>query len=132
MLEILFLGVMCYSLNMLLKGKVDNPIGFFVLMVALWFIGEITGFLAGQFVFAVLYGPGVDVRLHAYGTALFGAFLGAGSVFAVAWIMPNRRAVPGAAGVMRKIELPPGLEPAPERRSEPAEESGNPYQPPKA
>jgi hypothetical protein len=84
MLEIILLVVMCKNIGQIMRKKGRKPFAFQLLLVAMWFGGELAGGVLGTIATAIIDGRYEGVGLLAYGCALLCAGLGAWVAFQIA------------------------------------------------
>ena len=84
MLEIIILFVMCKNMGQIVRRKGRRPLGFQLLLIGMWFGGEIVGGLLGTIATAMIDGQYEGVGPLAYLAALVCAGLGAWLAFRIA------------------------------------------------
>lgn len=84
MLEIILLFVMCKNIGQIVRKKGRRPFGFQLLLVGMWFGGEIVGALLGTIATTIIDGRYEGVGLLAYISALLCAGVGAWLAFQIA------------------------------------------------
>lgn len=95
MLEILLLWFLWTRIGRIVEPKGYKPLGFGLLLISLWFIGEILGGMIGLALFQGDY-------WGAYAVGLVGAGLGAGIAFFVATRMRSLVNLPPPPGDNRR------------------------------
>ena len=106
MLEIAILIVMCKRIGAIVRAKGHSAVGYQVLLVVLWFVGEIGGGFMGGIVAAILTQQGDLPMALAYLFALIGAVVGA----VIALMVAKNLSSVSPDEDYRKFSPPPPLE----------------------
>jgi len=89
-LEIAVLWGLCRKIGEMVEAKGHSRLLYQAVLVAMWFGGEITGFVIGVIVMGALGSGGQRDICFCYLSAFFFAAVGAGSAFLVAAVLPNQ------------------------------------------
>ena len=89
MLEIILVYGLCKSLGNMLRAKGRKPLWMQVMLVVTWVGGEVVGGFVAGVVHVIRNGPDAPMGFEVYLIAIFGAVLGAGFTFFVAYMLPS-------------------------------------------
>jgi hypothetical protein len=100
MLEILLLVYLCKNIGQKLRAKARKPLLLQILLILMWFGGEVVGFIVGMVVYTVVYGQEPpEFSLPIYLGAIVGAACGTAFCFMIAWLIPPAYQEPNPAFV---------------------------------
>ena len=100
MLEILLLYYLCKKLGRNLRDKGRKPLLYQIMLVLVWFGGEIAGAIVAAVVYVVVQGQAPpDFSLPIYLSAIVGAGCGTAFCFTIAWLLPSAYEEPDPAYV---------------------------------
>jgi hypothetical protein len=111
-LELIFLYYLCKNLGRNLRQKGRKPLLFQIMLVLMWFGGEVAGGIVAAVVYVLVQGQAPpEFSLPVYLGAIAGAACGAGFCFMIAWLVPPAYEEPSFAdardGAAARLIFPP-------------------------